>query len=83
MTYTAIIRYFIVSEALNNKFFYSKAKEITIPFEEVTDNMRTTENGVTTFNDEFWNMAKDKLEKEIGEKIELTRGCYYILNTDN
>lgn len=45
--------------------------------------MYTTENGVTTLNDEFWNMAKDKLEKEIGEKIELTRGCYYILNTDN
>ena len=44
--------------------------------------MHTTGNGVTTFNDEFWNMAKDKLEKEIGEKIELTRGCYYILNTD-
>ena len=83
MTYTAIIRYFIVSEALNNKFFYSKEKEITIPFEEVTDNMHTTENGVTTFNDEFWNMAKDKLEKEIGEKTELTHGCYYILNTDN
>ena len=25
----------------------------------------------------------DKLEKEIGEEIELARGCYYILNTDN
>ena len=74
---------FIVSEALNNKFFYSKEKEMTIPFEEVTDNMRTTENGVATLNDEFWNMAKDKLEKEIREKIELARGCYYMLNTDN
>ena len=45
--------------------------------------MCITENGVTTLNDEFWNMTKDKLEKEIGEKIELARGFYYILNTDN
>ena len=83
MTYTAIIRYFIVSETSNGKFFYPKEKRITIPFEEVTDNMRSTENSATTLNDEFWNMVKDKLEKEIGEKIDLAYGCYYILNTDN
>lgn len=68
MTYTAIIRYFIVSEALNNKFFYSKEKEMPIPFEEVTDNMRTTENGVTTLNDEFGIWLKTNLKRRLGRK---------------
>jgi len=79
MKYDVIVRYFILSEALNNRIFSYKEMTISIPIDDVTDEMKNINGSIIELNEQFWNMVKNIVEKEVGDKIELARGCYYIL----